>query len=84
MSDFRRGTSKNWTLEGKNLKLGGLGGQKLPQKIGHHLCMFPCVNQYLFQIADTIVKEDLQALCKVFPVLVNLGHFQRFKLRVIR
>ena len=56
-----------------------------PQFIGHNKFFLARVYRgRQFQIAGTIVKEDLQALCKVFPVLVNLGHFQRFKLRVIR
>ena len=43
MSDFRGDggseiTPKNWTLEGKNQTLGGMGGSKI---VGHHLWMVP-------------------------------------------
>ena len=46
ISDFRGGggskiTPKNRTLEGKNRTLGGRGGQKSSQIVGHHLCTFP-------------------------------------------
>ena len=30
-------TEKNWTLEGKNWMLGGMGGQKSSKIVGHHL-----------------------------------------------
>ena len=51
---------KNWTLEGDNRTLGGEGGQKWPNKIGHHLWMFP-----LLFFNDTLqVKVGLFSLAR--------------------
>ena len=52
----------------------GLGGQNCPQKIGHHLCMFPYKNDYEKEYEIYLVRQQSNVYRKKYLGITNFVH----------